>query len=535
MANIYDSSYLQPDICLDNYKPIPICGIKPSAVAGCLNNDVLTAFDAEMFQEQLIPEEIDRNPGARSDKTIFNFMQSMGAMMPVCGDRFGHWEKGNYLQTLRISSVELGVNPGDDAVLTLHESNMWTPPANAASGVTNMSSARTGYIAHRMTQDGKMVFFIIKQVDKSTNPFKITVAPWGCTTEFSLADCIKEGDEFVTLYTSFAKCSCIPEGILSQNMRYQNCLQIIKAATCACATDLAQCFKVRFLDVNGNYQNSVYVKMQKEMEEDIRRQLDMVLLLGQKNRGNVLQGDIQGIDTKAPGASLTGTVGLIPYAMANGFRVPTEQNEFSWETFEEINMYLESQNAPSVYCVFVGPKFHQAFEKEMLDRGGEYMQKDFFVNKMFQGCEKMFWRANFGGFRLAGRTFIFKQISAFGREDWLGGAGMYPWFFIGFPMTSAPYKNLHEDLSGGGLDCNLPYVNNNVDAPPFMIRYKAKDSYSRFMRFTSTGDMPMYGTRATRKIVDHCDFVQDSVLAEVGGHFSRGNLYFISDFTGESC
>jgi len=524
------SNYIE----LTEFEPIPQCGLNPNAVAGCLSNEFLTTIDAEMFNKNILGEVVNCQP-AHNNMTMMNLMMNMGGMVPVCGEVFGHREAKDHFESIKIAEVQGGAAAGDDACFVLDPSSvMEYGPANAMS---TSSPARPGFVGHKLF-NGQLVYFIIKSVDTSGGQVKLIVAPWGeCADEWALADVFRVKDCIPLIFNTFAKCACVPQGMISGHHRYQNTLQIIKEFNCTCDSDVAQCFTVKFKDAAGNSHSSYWTKMGKDMEYRFKAFLNSAILLGQQNHTGITQGEIAGIDTEAPNAPLTGTTGMIPYAMMYGIAVPTKKGRFNYDTFCQVNNQLEAEGAPSTYCVVMGNGAMQSFQRSMKDRATGYgdAASKFIKDVIFDGCEMQFERVRFAGFQCGERMFVFKALPGFSRKDWLGSAG-YTDFFIGFPwdVDNFFHGGLSEQMQG--MNCPNPMINQKDDYPPMMIRYRAdpKKGYSRLTRYTRIGDLPAsYGPGRVNP--NHCDVSSDSVMAEVGFHGMCGNQWFFSDLSDVNC
>ena len=290
------------------------------AVTAPINNTLVSTFN---LHKPEYSNFLFRKYG-KQGFTAFQFLQSLGNVTPVAQENFYHFEENWIASSFTTTANVQSANNGDSVSLVVSPAYIDTlgnyyPRLNDilmfADGVKGQVIADNG--------SGTLTVRPLKQSQKIT----------------AIAD-----QQIIIPSNAFGEGTGQPDGRVSDVFRYDFNMQIIKESISTTGTELTNQMWVNSID--GTTINAWFDKA-KSIDLDYRMALaiDGMLLYG----------------TKADNTGILGTTseGLVDAVTTQGGNGTYTQGLFSVALFDQMNRYLDKQQAPNEYTGLLG---YQAFQ-----------------------------------------------------------------------------------------------------------------------------------------------------------------------------
>lgn len=447
------------------------------AVSATISNSLISLFNIHKPDKQNF---LFRKYG-KQGFTAFQFLQSIGAVTPVAQGTYSHYEE-DWIHATFSSNANVA-SPGVGAAITI--------TLNAADvDSLGYSYPRVGDIV--MFNDGTRG----QVVSKSTaNPPVLVIEPLKTTATIPA---VTTGEPIIIISNSFAEGTDQPEGRVSKAYEYNFNTQIIKETVASTGTELTN--QMWFNSIDGTTINAWFDKA-KSIDLDYRMALaiDGMILFGEDaDNPNVLGTPSNGLvaDVTAQGGNATYTPGL-----------------FSVSYFDQMNRYLDKQQAPNEYVGLLGYQMFQDVENTL---SNVFTQNPI----IFAGGEgKTFGELMYGDNMksLAGKSVEigFRSITKTDRAFHL----------LKLPQLSNPklYGATGYTEAGRGIFVPLdkPIAPKGGSIPRLGVRYKELGGYSRKMESWFTG-----GAGNIPVKTNGVDAVQLNSRAEVGSERFGVNAFY---------
>lgn len=411
------------------------------AVTGQISNNLVSLFNIHK------PEKANflfRRYG-KQGVTAFQFLQSIGAVSPVAQDEFSHYEEDWIHATFTPSVVGAG-GAGVTVNVTLSASDM--------DGLGN-SYPRVGDIV--MFNNGVKGQIITKS---GANPAVLGIAPLKLADDIATSAVV--GEEAIIISNSFAEGTDQPQGRVSKAFEYTFRTQILKETIDSTGTELTN--QNWFSEIDGTTINAWFDKA-KSIDLDYRMALaiDGMILYGEEADNTAVLGSTSNgliADVTTGGGNATYTPGL-----------------FSVAQFDQMNRYLDKQQAPNEYVGLLG---YQAFQEVENTLSNVFTQNPI----IFAGGGKTFGQLMYGDMasKVSGSVEIgFRSISKTDRT----------FHFLKLPQLSNPKLYGATGFTEAGrmifVPMDKPYAPKGGQVPRLGVRYKELGGYSRKMESWFTG------------------------------------------------
>lgn len=261
-------------------------------------------------------------------------------------------------------------------------------------------------------QDTNGVNWKVMRVDKSENPFHVTLKPIVSTATGTF----KANDVFFIIAPSYAEATNQPTGLISDLGRYVNMFAIVKETDLTSGTNMTT--KNPFKRAVG-LKNYGYLNGQEEAELRHELNLSMMLVHGQLGDGNITQyakdfdAEVENRDTE----------GLIQAFLSSG-RVQTwdKSQGYGLEQMYRVSAYYRQKKLPkSDILVAQGGEVASAFQKDLLDFMGTNNRAELFSRKYFSKMrysnaerykpEDYFLDIGFKGVGIDGYNFLERELT----------------------------------------------------------------------------------------------------------------------------
>lgn len=265
---------------------------------------MLTLFDLAPWN--IIRSVYQRHSMAPSFRQI---IKAMGGPFTrgVAAPTTGHYEK-DWLHSL----VEVGsiVTPsggaGQNMVIALSAGSMFNTNVTVGGVARQGSFPQPGERLALPT--GEMAIIVSKDV--TTNPHRLTLRPVNSTINLNAH--VTAGEKYFIPDNAWGEGTKLPQGRMSRIYKYTNTFQIIKAAFAASGSAMTTEMYPQVYEMgDGN----VFLQLKYDAIETYEKYASGALLWGQQ-MNNITETDTaMGYDV-----AVTGTEGLIPFALSNGYQ-----------------------------------------------------------------------------------------------------------------------------------------------------------------------------------------------------------------------
>jgi len=447
------------------------------AVSAQISNNLVSLFNIHEPQKANF---LFRRYG-KQGVTAFQFLQSIGAVSPVALGTYSHFEEDWIHATLTPSVVGAG-GAGVTTNVTLSASDM-DSSGNSYPRVGDIVMFNNGVKGQVLTKSG-------------ANPAVLGIAPLKVADDIATSAVV--GEQAIIITNAFGEGTDNPEGRVSKAYEYSFNTQIIKETVNSTGTELTN--KNWFSTIDGVTINAWFDKA-KSIDLDYRMALaiDGMILYGEESDNpNIVGTTSQGLidDVTTQGGNATYTPGL-----------------FSVAYFDQMNRYLDKQQAGNEFVGLLGYQFFQDMENTLANT---FTQNPI----IFAGGEgKSFGDLMYGENMksLAGKSVEigFRSITKTDRAFHL----------LKLPQLSNPklYGATGFTEAGRGIFCPLdkPIAPKGGAMPRLAVRYKDLGGYSRKMESWFTGGAGNIPVKTNTN-----DSVQLNSRAEMGSERFAVNQFY---------
>lgn len=267
--------------------------------------------------------------------TAFQFLQSVGAVTPVAQGTYSHYEE-DWIHATFTPAVISGTGAGVTTTVTLSASDM-DSLGNSYPRVGDIVMANNGVKGQILTKNG-------------ANPAVITIAPLLLADDIGAS--LVVGEQAIIISNAFAEGSDQPAGRVSKAYEYSFQTQIIKEKVASTGTELTN--QNWFNSIDGTTINAWFDKA-KSIDLDYRMALaiDGMVLYGEAADNPAVQG--------------TTASGLVYGVTTQGGNSTYTQGLFSVSQFDQMNRYLDKQQAGNEYVGLLGYQAFQDVENTLKD------------------------------------------------------------------------------------------------------------------------------------------------------------------------
>ncbi len=298
------------------------------AVSAQMSNSLVSLFNIHEPQKANF---LFRKYG-KQGVTAFQFLQSIGAVSPVALGTFSHFEEDWIHATFTPATV------ADSGTYTGGVTITITAAGGDVDSLGN-SYPRQGDIV--MFNDG-VKGFIKTKVETNTTTTTLEVVP--LNTANDLLSSAVVGEQVIIISNSFAEGTDNPEGRVSKAYEYSFNTQIIKETVASTGTELTNGLWFKSIDGVGI---AGWFDKAKSIDLDYRTALaiDGMILYGESANNSDVDGQTAS--------------GLIDGVTSQGGNATYTSGLFSVAYFDQMNRYLDKQQAPNEYVGLLG---YQAFQ-----------------------------------------------------------------------------------------------------------------------------------------------------------------------------
>jgi len=293
------------------------------AVSANISNSLVSLFNIHMPQKANF---LFRKYG-KQGVTAFQFLQSIGSVTPVALGTYSHYEEDWIHASFSSNADEVSPGQGNPISITLNTSDVHSL-GNSYPRVGDIIMFNNGVKGQIISKSG-------------ANPPVLVIEP---LLSASTIPAVTAGEQIIITSNAFAEGTDQPEGRVSKAYEYTFNTQIIKETVSSTGTELTNGLWFKSIDgvgINGWFDKA------KSIDLDYRTALAI--------DGMVLYGEV------ADNPNVVGTTsqGLISGVTSQGGNATYTPGLYSVSSFDQMNRYLDKQQAPNEYLGLLG---YQAFQ-----------------------------------------------------------------------------------------------------------------------------------------------------------------------------
>jgi len=423
----------------------------------------------------------------------------------VEGPITGHYEKPRPKDLFTVGEI---ISVDDNEITIALSTDDMLVQTNNSVGTTIFSRPRVTEVYQGQINGNQ---YRIIEKDRTVNPHQITLEG---NTGVDPEDDFVEGAVFSWISTLSGEGTGQPEPLRSVRYKYENTFWIAKETDITSGTHLTT--SAPFQVVPGS--NLIYMESLRDAEMRMEQQKGHVWMFGKKATGWTDYSDP--LKSEVP---VTGTQGLLPYALENGYDFEYDLTDFDDADLYALAAYYHDIRVPSTEIMLIeGYNFNQKIEKFFSTRynynwvigvSDRYIAEGVRnARKYDSGFTEEGMMVNLGitGFSLGNFTFL--QTSA-PELDYIGGAGQ---------------------IGGKDWAIGVPFgfAGESADNRPFIgYEWRGTDGYSRENELWVNG-----GAGNDRRVIKSSEFdAQNTYMrSEIAPHFALGENFVVMHPTGTS-
>lgn len=479
-------------------------GLQPSHLESAQGDVFVLGSTLLADNPQLLPtyfKQAGYPPTTLSKLRSFGFgrvnLNSKGVEGPVTG----HYEKPRPNELFTVGEI-VGTD-GNEITIALAEDDMVTE--TTTYGTYKFSRPRVTEVWQ--FSDAGAQYRIIEK-DRTTDPHQITLK---ANADIDPEDEIIEGSQAFYIGTLKGEATGQPEPLRTRQYKYQNTFWITGETDITSGTHMTTA--VRFEPVPGS--NLLWLEGIKDMEMRHEAAKGKIWMFGAQAEGWSDYSDAMKADVP-----ITGTQGLLDYALENGYDLEYDPNDFGEADIRAMSSYFHDiRVGESEILLMQGYNVNQLIETFWSDKLNYNWVIGLSERYMSEGVrnarknsnefteEGMFINLGVTGFAMGNYTFLQTAAPEFNYMQGAGAVGYKDW------MIAAPF--------GRAADAdNTPYLG---------YEFRGTTGYSR------ENEVWVESGAGTRAITGRSDFLKTSQIdanrtylrSEIAPHFALGEQFIV--------
>lgn len=407
-----------------------------STVGGAIAGQpvMLTLYDLAPWNQ--LRAVFQRHPHRKP--SFAQMLKAMGGPLNrgVAAPTTGHYEKDWDRSLVDIATITTpSGGAGQAMVVTLSAGSMFNTSVTVGGAARQGSYPQPNEIIQLPTDE--QAYIVSKDV--SVTPHRLTLKP--VNAAINLNAHVTAGEAYFITSNAWGEATKLPQGVMSRLYEYSNTFQIVKDAWGASGSAMTvDIYPQLFQLEDGN----IWAQLKMDTVDRFERKRSGALLWGQQINNWVETDTALGYDV-----AVTGTEGLIPFALANGHIDTYTPGSFTVAEFYQIAriFHQEGLGTPNVMAL-LGYDLYAEVEQALATLFAQTLQPQMissFINGSGAGVLDDGWQPandsdfvawlSFKGVHVMGVNFLFKVINEFSEAIGAGAdAYDYPQWGIYMPL-----------------------------------------------------------------------------------------------------
>lgn len=421
----------------------------PSLLQAPTNYNYVSSLDLTLSpHEPVVDTTLTQRYG---NQNITGFLEMQGAMNPVSGIQYTHFEE-DWIQDIVEVNTQAGGAADASVTLTVDTAYRRTYPGAAQAPYIDTATVTTNPVR---LKDVVMFPNGVEALVTARNATTFAVSP--VVSGESIPATTTGVTQIIIVGNAHEEQSDQPASRNTTLIRYSNDLQIFKGNSTASGTEMGVQTWFQAPDENGKMGWLWYFKAQRDENTRFQNEREIQLVVGQKLTNATLA-------TVVP--TTTKTEGLIPFIVNYGNVANYSGiSGIQLADFEDAIVTLDKNRGSKENTVWCGINLSQGIDRFMRDT----MKNGAISYGAFNGSKEKAISFNFSSFELTGYTFHKKTYDLFNHPRYLGAVGF-------------PYQNMGLVIPAGTVGATFePGTKAAEKVPSLRMNYlKGKGSnYSR--------------------------------------------------------
>lgn len=467
---------------------------------GKLNQQIVSQYD--LYKPNEMVQVFERHTGYTSFRLM---IRAMGFTRGTAAPTTGHYEYPWRDNLITVGAKAGGAVAGAALTITLDAGDMFNAGATVGGAARQASYPRPGMMLQ--LPDGTLAK--IQSKNTAVTPHEIVIAPMDATVV--LDSVVNVNDAYFAATVSHTEGSGLPEGHTPRIIEYTNTFQILKEAVYSTGSELTN---EMYFDPAPDQSGSLFLKADRDAMYRFEEYYDGALIWGQQNNNpGVLFETPPELGFDVPD---TGTEGMIPFALTNGFEDNYTVGSYNINELDEISRYYEGERIgvrdimalqgidinieiENTIQALLNADLTAQLSKEWLG-GGAY---GFTGDTSYMDPSDFALKIGFRGVKKSNYNYMFYMMHPFNKNTGAGSASYnYKNWQVMFPIGYATSKDSGERRPTVGYE------------------YKMLNGLSRE---NIVGSFAGAGANYYSPAVNGTDLMTMFYVAEVAGHFTCGN------------